>query len=63
MLCVVNFTTANIYNLHKLTLTCDLKNYMTAETKYIDEYQLKMFYISFLNTQYGGTFEEERPIF
>ena len=46
----------------KPPLTCNLKNYMTAETKYIHEYQLKMFYISFLNTQYGGIFEEERPI-
>ena len=35
MLCMVNFTTANIYNLHKhnYTLICDLKNYMNAETK------------------------------
>ena len=31
MLCVVNFTTANIYNFHKHTLTCDLKNYMTRK--------------------------------
>ena len=31
MLCMVKFTTANIYTLH--TLTCDLKNYMTSETK------------------------------
>ena len=29
MLCMVNFTTANIYNVHEHTLTCDLKNYMT----------------------------------
>ena len=28
-LCMVNFTTANIYNVHENTLTCDLKNYMT----------------------------------
>ena len=33
MLCMVNFTTTNIYNLHKNTLTCDLKNYMISETK------------------------------
>ena len=26
---MVNFTTANIYNVHEHTLTCDLKNYMT----------------------------------
>ena len=25
---MVNFTTANIYNVHEHTLTCDLKNYM-----------------------------------
>ena len=29
MLCMINFTTANIYNMHEHTLTCDLKNYMT----------------------------------
>ena len=29
MLCMVNFTTANIYNVHRHTLTWDLKNYMT----------------------------------
>ena len=31
MVCMVNFTTANIYNVnvHEHTLTCDLKNYMT----------------------------------
>ena len=29
MRCMVNFTTANIYNVHEHTLTCDLKNYMT----------------------------------
>ena len=29
MLCMVNFTTANIYNVYEHTLTCDLKNYMT----------------------------------
>ena len=28
MLCMVNFTTANIYNLHEHSLTCDLKNDM-----------------------------------
>ena len=28
MLCMINFTTANIYNVHEHTLTCDLKNYM-----------------------------------
>ena len=29
MLCMVNFTTAYIYDVHEHTLTCDLKNYMT----------------------------------
>ena len=29
MLCMINFTTANIYNVHEHTLACDLKNYMT----------------------------------
>ena len=28
-ICMVNFITANIYNVHEHTLTCDLKNYMT----------------------------------
>ena len=29
MLCMSNFTTANTYNVHEPTLTCDHKNYMT----------------------------------
>ena len=33
MLCMVNFHTANIYNVHEHTLTRALKNYMTPLRK------------------------------
>ena len=51
MLCMVNFTTANIYNVHEHTVTCDLKNYVTP-LRNINrrEYQLKRCYIGFPNT-------------
>ena len=29
MLCMSNFTTANIYNVHEPTRTCNLENYVT----------------------------------
>ena len=51
MLCMVNFTTANIYNVHEHTLACDLKNYMNPLRKINRRVPVeKVIYIGFLNT-------------
>ena len=50
MLCMVNFTTANIYNVHEHTLTCNLKNYMTPLRKINRRVPVEKTHIGFLNT-------------
>ena len=46
MLCMVNFTAANIYNVHEHTLTCDLKNYMTPAKKHKVPVEKVLYWIS-----------------
>ena len=50
MQCMVNFTSANIYNVHEHTLTCVLKDYMTPLGNINRRVPVERRYIGFLNT-------------